>query len=498
MPGLHRPNAPDYLPEADLENLFSRSQSPTARAPGHVREASQSPQSPVSPKTVVSQRGGTLADRRKLKSESSVKSPLNIETIARTSALENVSSGILEGNTAIKVRASSDSLSSGHNSQRSSISSRTRKIFNLPNIHISDERPAAPAKTGFKRKRDLSGYWLEVQIGRKRPSDEQSQTATEPKSSRSQVGTSEPLLRDRRDSAPPSAAGIQSYLPAFDNPKSPESIPLPPKEGLYCRTKRYLGLKSDLSDPFYDELEEKSRTGHVLDRASSALNLVERTRTPALLNPSIKSSATSMSNLSIAGHRWGRFGAGHRPSTSSSIRSLLMGKPPLNTPDSELMYHGSDTQDYFSVEMTQPDAPSLIPSEARRINTPPLPTGSRKGRRGFFFDYNAPSEEVETPDSSRSDNPGRGANGKERQEEKEWYRVKLAEIEAEAQSREEFASTVPDHLPNSPLCPQHPKHKSGGFGTCPLHGRRKSLSSEQSTTPQTSFSGTVLWESSRS
>jgi hypothetical protein len=33
-----------------------------------------------------------------------------------------------------------------------------------------------------------------------------------------------------------------------------------------------------------------------------------------------------------------------------------------------------------------------------------------------------------------------------------------------------FELNVPDHLPNSPLCPLHPKHKSGGKAICPLHG----------------------------
>lgn len=32
---------------------------------------------------------------------------------------------------------------------------------------------------------------------------------------------------------------------------------------------------------------------------------------------------------------------------------------------------------------------------------------------------------------------------------------------------------IPEHLPSSPLCPMHPKHKSGGKGICPFHGRRR-------------------------
>lgn len=36
-----------------------------------------------------------------------------------------------------------------------------------------------------------------------------------------------------------------------------------------------------------------------------------------------------------------------------------------------------------------------------------------------------------------------------------------------------FTLSIPDHLPNSPLCPTNPKHPSNGNGICPLHGRRK-------------------------
>jgi hypothetical protein len=36
-----------------------------------------------------------------------------------------------------------------------------------------------------------------------------------------------------------------------------------------------------------------------------------------------------------------------------------------------------------------------------------------------------------------------------------------------------FEHNVPDHLPNSPLCPLHPRHKSGGKAICPQHGRYK-------------------------
>lgn len=36
-----------------------------------------------------------------------------------------------------------------------------------------------------------------------------------------------------------------------------------------------------------------------------------------------------------------------------------------------------------------------------------------------------------------------------------------------------FEQDVPDHLPSSPLCPLHPKHKSGGKAICPMHRKYK-------------------------
>lgn len=38
-----------------------------------------------------------------------------------------------------------------------------------------------------------------------------------------------------------------------------------------------------------------------------------------------------------------------------------------------------------------------------------------------------------------------------------------------------FVLQLPEHLPNSLLCPKNPLHKSGGKGICPSHGRRRSV-----------------------
>lgn len=43
----------------------------------------------------------------------------------------------------------------------------------------------------------------------------------------------------------------------------------------------------------------------------------------------------------------------------------------------------------------------------------------------------------------------------------------------EAMGPASFEFDMPEHLPNSPMCPTNKKHKSGGTGVCVFHGRRK-------------------------
>ena len=46
-----------------------------------------------------------------------------------------------------------------------------------------------------------------------------------------------------------------------------------------------------------------------------------------------------------------------------------------------------------------------------------------------------------------------------------------------------FVLNVPDHLPNSPLCPLSPKHKSGGKAICPIHGRKEATFGQSQNKP---------------
>ena len=54
----------------------------------------------------------------------------------------------------------------------------------------------------------------------------------------------------------------------------------------------------------------------------------------------------------------------------------------------------------------------------------------------------------------------------------DYFSVKMRQVEMEAEDEEEeLASDVPEHLPNSPLCPLNPRNSMYGQLLCPIHGK---------------------------
>lgn len=500
MPSLNRPNAPDRLPSSDFENLFGRPRAirgSDLSSPGNTPSPLTKPtknyvaaqrrvlrssdggnwnptlSAPLaSPSSFVGRQVLKHAQRQSYHSDPSTISPRELIHVPST---PNEAPLIIEEEPAPLNRSASDS---------SSLSSRTRKILGLPDPHTTSsagsEQPPSEARSGFKWTREFSGRWLEIRIGRKEqsagyPTQASEEATAVPSGQRSPTGLPlshastfiDPEGRDRSFNA----RSDQRLLP--ESRDSLQYAILIPKEGLYCRTKRALGLKHDPIDSKDPQPRDKTSTDNLLDRVSRTLRFLPERK------DHMASSASSVSNLSIAAPRWQRIMNRHGKvgmSTSSSIRELWMGKPPIQTPEPEAMYTASDSTQYVAVTLTD-DSVAFLPSEARRINTPPLPTdatGPGVGKtRGFFFDYNAPSTPFTPPLPDRPADARAQVGGPRR--DSDWYRVKMDAIDAEAASREQLVASVPEHLPNSPLCPRHPRHKSGGMGECPYHGRNPSV-----------------------
>lgn len=200
-------------------------------------------------------------------------------------------------------------------------------------------------------------------------------------------------------------------------------------------------------------------------------------------------------------------------SFTSSILKMKRGPTPNVTPDEGATYRvrqssSAETEEYLKIDISIRGGTSYLPSEARRIHTPPLPEeDSGSNRRGYFFDYYGPRNELENVGrkgkrkvnsrlqrSSTHPCPRRTAMAKSNC--RDWYDVQLAELESSSTSSkgnddearrcgrggrgayppDEVDYSIPEHLPTSPLCPRHPRYwrviqrKGSQFRGCWMHG----------------------------
>ncbi|KAI1103134.1 hypothetical protein F4804DRAFT_333633 [Jackrogersella minutella] len=176
-------------------------------------------------------------------------------------------------------------------------------------------------------------------------------------------------------------------------------------------------------------------------------------------------------------------------SVASSVRDVLRGRTPFTSPVSH-----AEPISSFCVQFPG--------GEAKRVKTPPLrESGNPAGRpRSFFFDIATPpiddnnnnssggssssSSSSEQTESRRPPPRVPYAAGRQSEQEKdkgrekrdsgkEWWEVPVAVPRYEAITPNPFEFDLPEHLPNSPMCPANKRHKSGGTGVCVYHGRRK-------------------------
>lgn len=430
------------------------------------------PTSPVSPFTILAQRKPKKPERQSL-----IRSETAFTREALAPKLQRTISEIVEKNVPQAKQSPTSEPTRSSGSSSSIASGGAQKSTDIPSLRIpfaatKDGQPPREPKSGHQWKRKSSGHWLEIKLGRKFHLN-----GAQPVSNEVSPG-----IRSTTSSLPPDNGqwhNRNETLPGQLSPSSGTTISKAAtdssREGLYCRTKRRLGLKRDPIGSANIGPPQKSLTGEMLQEVSDALRDFSERKT---LQGEASSIATT--TVSISGNRiWlSRLLPNQRKtahSASSSIRNLLMGKPPLPTPDPEAMYRGSDANTYLRTEIADPDGPNFLPSEARKVGTPPL----SHANRGFFFNTSKPTEEgYSSPESGGVSTPmstSRGTSRKRKSSDFDWYKMKEAADEAK-DKKVEFELNIPEHLPNSPMCPRNPKHKSGGRGLCVYHGKRKTSS----------------------
>ena len=474
---------PKTFPSVDADQLFTRTWA--------LRRSHRDSSEEISPGTspaashLVSQRKTRKSDSR-FSSDTSNSPTSHSSEFPRPSIRRNGPSSLLEVDTKpLKSQLSSDSIISHKSSStmKSETSTRTRETNEVREVGDlsrprKGKRPSRKPKPGYKWYRGIGGTWREMKTRIKDLSEgDVDEIPTIQVSTDSTVVPKQPgyqsgadTLSNQGNLASPSSRPNLPCLPSESYFAASANTLTVPKEGLYIRTKRRLGFKKPIKQSSSHQLVDKrTLTGDLLYQASRVLDERARriTTTP--------SASSSTSDLSIAGE-FHRQPTGSWKRTSfldSSVDDMFGERTPCSSPNPEAFYTGSDKQQYFTVEMSHPDAPSFLPSEARRVGTPPLPHSSPVNcghTRGFFFDYNAPGDHGSSLSGGVQRSPSAVKPSLADDGESTWFRTAVMHCKR-AGWKDEFELNVPEHLPNSPLCPRHPKHSSGGKGVCVYHGR---------------------------
>jgi hypothetical protein len=235
-----------------------------------------------------------------------------------------------------------------------------------------------------------------------------------------------------------------------------------------------------------------NKTLSVLQRVTSILSETEAQISPhnagvpkAILRQSILSAGNTLRQTTSAFEASGTL-TGGTPAVSytSSQRELRLGAAPAGTPEDNATYKVGD-EVFFKVDISIRGGTSYLPSEARRIHTPPLPGNETcvqgpLGPGGQRFIKMKPHQET-----------ANGVNGTrppqiQRALTRNWYDVQLQRLECEEKHAQSHGGPVdcdiPEHLPSSPLCPRNDRYwryvqrrlKPGEerHRTCWMHGTR--------------------------
>ena len=346
-----------------------------------------------------------------------------------------------------------------------------------PASALSATKQERPGRTGYRWKREFSGHRLEITISRKsraRSATQESPCASRPTLARTHASDSVPQTATVEKN---NIQDVPVVVVSAASPSAPSTTELTSGHNLLARAKRLLGRKYGIQSTKSQGLEEtrtSNPTRSLPERGTTSMQQSAGKNSQAQRSDNRNNVAVSaMPTRSYQGRDFGFFKRS-RNSISSSIRSLLGGKRPNFDEDQALF---STIPSKHQSPLTGPKRPDFIPSEARRVNTPPLsPQSSTKGRlRGFFFELRAPGvEETDNWMGHALEKKKRASVGAALASEKEWFRVSVCGPE-QAVAINEFEFHIPEHLPTSPLCPRNPKHSSGGRGICVYHGRKRSL-----------------------
>ncbi len=372
-----------------------------------------------------------------------------------------------------------------------------------------------------------------------------------------------PIARSHESNGPTYHHDVKIEKAFTETPKPPAEQPMAPQRWPSARTKRLLAGPIDLARKLslrsraenakrtaqdtknvrspaglltHSTALRRNQTNDVIHRVTSILNVIEASGSGSSAAPTSQATTIQalprvMTDRSDEKRRMGSVvrraltfnletsampSTDHRTpeaSVTSSLNEMRMGVVPTSTPDQTATYRikrskSAESVIFFKVDISIRGGTSYLPSEARRIHTPPLPGADMQGkRRGFFFDYNAPKTEGGEDESKagvdellarQRDNvnkvkhsrPLKGTSRNTTQTKnpsgRDWYELQLAQFDTDLDEDKEKRERdlraprswhefdegekydqkprvqvdfdIPEHLPNSPLCPVNERY----------------------------------------
>ena len=122
-----------------------------------------------------------------------------------------------------------------------------------------------------------------------------------------------------------------------------------------------------------------------------------------------------------------------------------------------------------------------LAGEAFRIPTPPLPLDIPEGddawpaRSSGLRDSDSPKSFINRSPAAENDSPPRAETATPASGNSDRFQARMKSDSDANCATKKFEWDIPEHLPNSPLCPLHPSYAGGAKGICIYHGRKKTL-----------------------
>ncbi|MCJ1334149.1 accessory factor associated with RNA polymerase II [Thelotrema lepadinum] len=284
------------------------------------------------------------------------------------------------------------------------------------------------------------------------------------KSRDSQVTDNERYFVASDESASTECSGESLFGSQSQSRKSSGTVPKSPVADDFSSGLRASDFKDDdrADDLFKASPKALRRLGLGTEERGAKISTLpavggrQRLRSDNFKEPVYMPRSSQASSLTSSSEDLSATEESRRPSFWKNLASI--------TPGTKKRGHG------MRLDLGSP-ALNFLPTEAQKVATPPI------SAQPILFDPRVGVSQSHLPNNPLTSPLSPKSNLRTPFEEIETKPTNIQNVfraqvttGGEEDAEKKYAN-IPEHLPNSPLCPKHPRHRSKGTGVCPYHGR---------------------------